>query len=152
MLFRSRPFWSKLGSDSEIQAERTKNNKMSEKMNAITILRRPARLFFEEQQLLEVGNTVGHESRYSSGDERENDRQRDTVPSLTSIKVLRVPVVLAVVGSMALVVPVALVVGSVVPMPMVAMGMLAVVAVRPVGVLAAVTMAVAVAALGGRTD
>jgi len=66
---------------------------MPEKMNAITISRRPARLFVEEQQLLEVGYAAGHESRYPSSDEKENDRQREAAPSLASIKALRVPVV-----------------------------------------------------------
>jgi len=67
---------------------------MLEKMNAITISRRSVRLFVEEQQPLETGNAVGHESRYPSGDEKEHDRpQRETVPSLGSIKALRVPVV-----------------------------------------------------------
>jgi hypothetical protein len=72
----------------------TKNNKMSEKMNAITISRRSNRLFVEEQQLLEAGKAGGHESRQISGDEKERDRpQRETVSTSSSIKVLQMPVV-----------------------------------------------------------
>jgi len=67
---------------------------MLEKMNAITISRRSARLFVEEQQPLQIGNAVGNESRYSPGDEKEYDRpQRETVLSLGNIKAPRVPVV-----------------------------------------------------------
>ncbi|KAE9377774.1 hypothetical protein N431DRAFT_329579 [Stipitochalara longipes BDJ] len=63
-------------------------------MNAVTISRRSTRLFVEEQQLLEAGYVVGHESRYPPGDEKERDRpQRETVISSSSIKLLRVPTV-----------------------------------------------------------
>jgi len=85
---------SKFVTDSEFEG--TKESKMSENKNAITISRRSTRLFVEEQQLMEAGNVVhmGYESRYSSGDEKERDRsQREAVTSSTTVEVLRMPVV-----------------------------------------------------------
>jgi tyrosine-protein phosphatase SIW14 len=71
-----------------------KKSKMPEKMNAITVSRRSARLFVEEQQLIEAGNAVGHDPRYPPGSEKERDRpQREGVSSSSSIQSFRIPVV-----------------------------------------------------------
>ncbi len=72
---------------------------MSENKNAATVLRRPTRLFIEEQQLVEAGTIaqIGYESRCSSGDEKERERPqhelREAVLSSGGIEVLQIPVV-----------------------------------------------------------
>ena len=62
-------------------------------MDNKSAMRRTTRVFAEEQQPLEMGAAMGHESKQTTGDEKERDRPREAETFSSNIDSVRMPVV-----------------------------------------------------------